>query len=159
MLKEMTKALVDMYPDMRRAHRVTYPIVRRFFNNLDKNFIVKLRGRSQLFIANSKYCAGMYEDMGIEVDGVIYPPLDCEQFNPKTHPSEDYVLTYFGKETKYPVIKSIADAGVKMRAFGAKGSFIPTFIRKHPNIEIEGKVSARKANGFLLKCTLHFVYI
>jgi glycosyltransferase involved in cell wall biosynthesis len=137
----MTKALADMYPDMRRVHRFAYPIVRRLFNNLDKNFIGKLRAKSQLFIANSIYCAHMYEDMGIKVDGVIYPPLDCIQFKPKTHASEAYVLTYFGKETKYPVVKSIADAGVKIRAFGAKGPFIPSYMRKHPNIEIEGKVS------------------
>ena len=138
----MTKALADMYPEMRRTHRLAYRVAERFFNKLDKGFIGKLRAKSQLFIANSNFCASMYEDMGIEVDGVIYPPLDCAQFRPATtEPSEDYVVTYFGKETKYHVLKSIADAGVKLKAFGAKEPYIPTYIRKHPNIQFEGNVS------------------
>lgn len=137
----MTKALEDMYPDLRRTHKLAYQILKRQFNNLDKRFIRNLRAKSQLFIANSKFCARMYENMGIEVDGVIYPPLDCAQFKPAIEPSGDYVITYFGKETKYPVVKNIADAGVKLKAFGAKEPHIPSWIRKHPNIEFEGNVS------------------
>jgi hypothetical protein len=51
------------------------------------------------------------------------------------------VLTYVGKETAFSAIKRVADAGVKMRAFGSKVSHVPDYIRKHPNIELLGRVS------------------
>jgi len=83
-----------------------------------------------------------YEDWGIEVDDIIYPPLDCDKFRSITsRPSGDYVLTYVGKEAKYSVIKPIADAGVKIKAFGFKAPYIPSYMTRHPNIEFLGKVS------------------
>jgi glycosyltransferase involved in cell wall biosynthesis len=140
----MTKALSDMYPEMKRTHKLAYRFAGRFFNKLDKSFIKNLRANSELFIANSRFCASMYESMGIQVDGVIYPPLDCTQFTPVSEPSEDYVVTYFGKETKYNVVKNIADSGVKLKAFGAKEPYLPSWIRKHPNIQFEGNVSDQR---------------
>jgi len=84
----------------------------------------------------------MYECWGIEVDGIMYSPLDCEAFKPtNSKPSEDYVLTYFGKETKYLIVKSIADAGVRIKAFGFKAPYIPKSLLKHPNVEFLGRVS------------------
>jgi glycosyltransferase involved in cell wall biosynthesis len=54
------------------------------------------------------------------------------------------VLTYFGKETKYPVIKAVADLGIKIKAFGSKNPYIPRCIHRHPNIKFEGEVSNQK---------------
>jgi glycosyltransferase involved in cell wall biosynthesis len=84
----------------------------------------------------------MYSKFGLKVHDIIYPPLDRRIFRPSTEsPSEDYVLTYFGKETKFSVIKRIADLGVKIKAFGSKTLFINRDLLKHPNIEFLGKLS------------------
>jgi glycosyltransferase involved in cell wall biosynthesis len=50
------------------------------------------------------------------------------------------VLTYFGKETKFSVIKAIADLGVSIKAFGSKAPFIPKGMITHPNISFLGKI-------------------
>jgi glycosyltransferase involved in cell wall biosynthesis len=52
------------------------------------------------------------------------------------------VLTYVGKETKFTVIKNVADCGVKIKAFGSKTKSVPERILKHPNIEFLGRVAA-----------------
>ena len=153
----ITKALDDMCPAMKRTYRSTYWLVRRFFVRTDKRFNKGLRDRSQLFIANSRFCARMYEEWGVKVDDVIYPPLDCEQFQPTTSkPSGDYVLTYIGKEAKYSVLKAIADAGIKIKAFGSKAPYIPNYMIRQPNIEFLGKVSDEELVGLYSNalCTL-----
>jgi glycosyltransferase involved in cell wall biosynthesis len=137
----ITKALEDMYLEMGRPYRLAYRFARPFFVRRDTDFIKRLRESSQLFIANSRFCASMYEDLGIKVDDVIYPPLDCGHFRPVTSkPAGDYVLTYVGKEAKYSVLKAIAGCDVKIKAFGFKTSF-PSYLLKQPNIEFLGRVS------------------
>ena len=96
---------------------------------------------SKLIIANSKFCASMYEKRGIRVHNVIYPPLDCDMFKLTSAPSRNYVLTYFGKETEFHVLKKIGDAGVKIKAFGSKMPYVPKGLLKSRNIEFLGKVS------------------
>ena len=138
----ITRALDDVQPQVKGIYRCAYKLARPFLVRLDRSFNEKLRTLSLFFIANSKFCASMYEDWGIKVDGIIHPPLDCESFKPTNlRPSEDYALTYFGKETKYSVIKRIADAGVKIKAFGSKAPYIPKHLLKHPNVEFLGRVS------------------
>jgi len=138
----ITKALDDMIPEMEQTYKLAYRLTRLFFVRRDKRFVKELRKRSQLVIANSKFCASMYEDWGSKVNEVIYPPLDCEQFKPTTSkPSGDYVLTYAGKETKYSVLKDIAEADVKVKAFGSKAPYIPGYVLRQHNIEFLGKVS------------------
>jgi len=137
----VTRALDDMYTEMKRNYRLTYRLMRRFFIRRDKAFIKKLEERSKLVVANSKFCASMYEDWGIRVDKIIYPPLDCELFKPTTSdPSENYALVYAGKETKYSVLKNIVEAGVKVKAFGSKAPF-PKNLLKQTNLEFLGKVT------------------
>lgn len=76
-------------------------------------------------------------------------PLDANMFRPITsRPSEDYVLTYIGKETKFSTVKRVADAGVKIKAFGRKAPHLPTYISKHPNIEFLGYVSDEELVNF-----------
>jgi glycosyltransferase involved in cell wall biosynthesis len=138
----IAKALDDMCPEMKQTYRLAYRLTRAFFVKRDKSFNKELRRRSSLFIANSWFCASMYEDWGVKVDNVIYPPLDCERVKPTTsEPSGDYVLTYIGKEAKYSVLKAIADTGIKIKAFGFKAPYIPSYVLKHPNIKFLGKVS------------------
>jgi glycosyltransferase involved in cell wall biosynthesis len=135
-------ALDDMYPEMKRTYRLVYKLARRFFIRRDKGFIKKLREGSQLFIANSRFCAQMYETWGVKVDDVIYPPLDCKQFQPTTSkPSGDYVLAYIGKETRYSVLRAIAETGVNIKAFGFKTTDIPKYLLRQPNIKFLGRVS------------------
>jgi glycosyltransferase involved in cell wall biosynthesis len=86
----------------------------------------------------------MYEEWGITVDKVINPPLDCSFFRPSTtSPKADYVLTAFGtygKEGDFSTVKTIADAGVAIKVFGDY-SEAPNSVRKHPHIDLLGKVS------------------
>jgi glycosyltransferase involved in cell wall biosynthesis len=138
----MTIALEEMYPDMRKTHKFVYSASKGLLRINDLAFLRKLRAKSNFFIANSKSCANMYERLGIKIDDIIYPPLDCQQFKSTTnHPSKNYVVSYFGKETKYPALKAIADKGIKIRAFGSKRAYIPSYILKHPNIKFENDIS------------------
>ncbi len=138
----ITRALDDMYPEMKRNYKLAYSFLQPFFSRRDRNFIRRLRRRSRFLIANSKFCASLYEEWDTRVDDVIYPPLDCNKFKPTTSsPSEDYVLTYIGKESKYRTLKAIADAGVRIKAFGFKASYIPKYVLKHSNIDFLGTVS------------------
>lgn len=141
----MTDALDDMFPELRPIYRVAYKIMRPFLARNDKVFNKNLRERSRLVVANSTYCAKIYEKLGIRVDEVIYPPLDCEQFKPTTsRPSGDYVLAYAGKETRYSVLKNIVEANIQVKVFGSKAPHIPRYLFKHPNIEFLGRVSDKQ---------------
>jgi glycosyltransferase involved in cell wall biosynthesis len=91
--------------------------------------------------ANSGYTADLFESLGFKVAGVVFPPVDTEKFKPSTKsPSEDYVLTYFGKETKYSTIKRIADSGVRIKAFGGKIAPLLKDVLAHPNIDFLSEV-------------------
>lgn len=141
----MTRALDDMHPEMPSQYRHSYRLASWLLRVLEKKMVFRYRKLSNLFIANSKFCKSMYEDWGVNVNKVIYPPLDRSLFKPTTSkPSGDYVLTYFGvygKEAKFSVIKKVADKGVKIKAFGSKTPHIPVYIQKHPNIEILGMLT------------------
>jgi len=135
-------ALNDLEKEVSAGFRLAYNFLRPAINYADKKLINRMNRSSSLIIANSKFCASMYSRLGLSISDVIYPPIDLQIFNPTSpNPSSDYVLTYFGKETKFTVIKTIADRGVKIKAFGSK---IPSFqkrLTKYPNIEFLGKIS------------------
>jgi glycosyltransferase involved in cell wall biosynthesis len=141
----ITRALDDMYPEMPHRYKYVYNFSAPMLRYLEKKNVNDHANLSDVVIANSRFCASMYEDLGVSVNDVINPPLDCSLFMPTTpEPSEKYVLTYFGiynKETKFSVIKQVADAGVVIKAFGFKAAGIPRCIVKHPNIEFLGSVS------------------
>ncbi len=137
----MTEALDDIRREMKYSYRLAYRIARKFLVKRDRAFVRKLKRQSKLFVANSNFCASMYENWGLKVDKVIYPPLDCAFFKPSTHnPSADYVLAYAGKETKYSVLKRISDAGVRMKIFGSKTPSLGSLPRQ-TNVEFLAKVS------------------
>ena len=141
----ITRALDDMLLGMPTHYKYTYRLIAPVLRYLEKKTIMDYAYLSNLLIANSKFCASMYKELDVRVDGVIQPPLDRTLFKPNSsEPSQDYVLTYFGaynKETKFAVIKHVADVGVEIKAFGCKASGIPTCITKHPNIQFMGGIS------------------
>ena len=141
----MTRALDDMHGDMPARYKYMYRLNAPFLRFLEKNNLHTFARLSDLVVANSEFCASMYEDFGVHVSAVIPPPLECDLFTPTTsEPSQDYALTYFGlynKETKFPVIKQVADSGVTIKAFGHKAEGIPKYILNHPNVHFLGAVS------------------
>jgi glycosyltransferase involved in cell wall biosynthesis len=137
----ISKALDDIVQELGLGYRITYTLTRKLFYYLDKKFITNLRKDAKYFIANSKFCASMYQDFGVEIDSIIYPPLDTRIFRPRTNsPEANYVLTYFGKETKYSVIKELADKGIRFKAFGSRAPYIPKALLRHPNVDFVGKI-------------------
>jgi glycosyltransferase involved in cell wall biosynthesis len=144
----ITRALDDMCTGMPSRYKYVYSLSAPILRYLEKKTVKDYAALSDVVIANSRFCASMYEDLGITVNDVINPPLDCSLFMPtNSEPLQKYVLTYFGiynKETKFSVIKQVADAGVVVKAFGFKAAGIPSYIVKHPNIEFLGSVSNKE---------------
>lgn len=136
-----TNALEDMLYGLPLHYRFAYEISKSLLGFADSRLIRSMASVSELMIANSRFCASMYEARNLRVQKVIYPPLDCDMFKPTPTPSGDYVLTYLGKETDFHVLKKIGDAGVKIKIFGSKAPFRPKQILEHRNIEFLGRVS------------------
>ena len=136
-----SSALRDMENELTLVYRSAYGILKPALEYADKRLAIEMCKESKIVFANSKFCASLYRDWGIEVSDIIYPPIDCKLFQPSApNPSGDYVATYFGKETKFTVVKAIADLGVKVKAFGSKAPFIPKSMTTHPNIEFFGRI-------------------
>ena len=135
-------ALKDMEKELPVGFRVAYNVLKNFIEYADERLVSRMGEISQFIIANSKFCASMYDSFGVRSNGLIYPPIDCQIFHPSTaNPSSNYVLTYFGKETKISVIKRVASMGIKFKAFGAKMEFFDRGVIEHPNIEFLGRIS------------------
>jgi glycosyltransferase involved in cell wall biosynthesis len=135
-------ALRDMEKELSTSFRIAYDVLRPVIEYADGKLVDRMGRASSLVIANSKFCASMYSEFGVRADDVIYPPIDCQTFHPTTSkPSSDYALTYFGKETKFSVVKNVADRGIKIKAFGSKTRSIPENLLKHPGVEFLGRVS------------------
>jgi len=135
-------ALRDISNQFSLSLKIMYRFLKPLFEYFDGKSIKRAHSFSSFIIANSKFCASMYSKFGLKVHDIIYPPLDRKIFRPSTgNPSGDYVLTYFGKETKFSVVKRVADLNVKIKAFGSKTSFIDKSVLKNPNIEFLGRVS------------------
>jgi len=140
----MTRTLDDLFPQMPMHYRHTYKLLGSTLRILERRLVSRFRGLSELFIANSVFCASMYEKWGVHVDDIINPPLDCSLFEPRTpSPTADYILTHFGvygKEGRFSIIKAIADAGVSIRVFGDTAQ-VPEHLKKHKRISFLGKVT------------------
>lgn len=138
----ITFALDDIYQEMSIHYKIFYKMLRQFVLYRDKRFNKRLRNKTSIFIAVSEYCANLYRRWGIEIEDVIYPPIDTNIFKPSTKtPTENYVLTYIGKESRYSVLNEIAKRGIKIKGFGAKVPYIPSYILNNPNIELLGEVT------------------
>jgi glycosyltransferase involved in cell wall biosynthesis len=135
-------ALKDMEKELSWGLRVAFNVLKPIVEYADGKLVSRMDKVSTIVVANSKFCASMYNDFGVKIHHIIYPPIDCNTFRPSTsNPSSRYVLTYFGKETKFSVVKRIADAGVKIKAFGSKTPFIPEKLMNHLNIDFAGRVT------------------
>jgi glycosyltransferase involved in cell wall biosynthesis len=136
-------------------NKLGYKILKPIINYADEKLTLDTAKKTMLVIANSKYCGSLYQKNGVVINEIIYPPIDCQVFNPQTsNPSGDYVLTYFGKETRFSLIKRVADLGVNIRAFGSKIPFMPKSLTKHPNVEFLGKIP----NGELIQLYSNALY-
>jgi glycosyltransferase involved in cell wall biosynthesis len=134
-------ALEDGEDEFFGVYKFGYKFLKPWINLADKKLVKDMGEEAMFVIANSKFCASLYQKLGVKVNTVIYPPIDCKIFHPRSaSPSSDYVLTYFGKEVKFSVVKAVADLGIKIKAFGAKLPFQPKFLMGHPNINFLGKV-------------------
>ena len=141
----LSTALDDISQEFSLPLKLVHTFLRKFIERADRKMMSSIANSQSLIIANSKFCASMYQRWGINVHDVIYPPIDCEAFHPSTtSPSSDYFLTYFGKETKYSVIKRVADLGVKIKAFGSKMAVTRKDILDHPNIVFLGRVNVKE---------------
>lgn len=140
--------VVDFLKDASHEFPTLYNIVyngsKLLLNITEKRFLRKMASISRYVVANSKFCASMYKKRGIKVYDILYPPLDCSLFKPTSNPSNDYVLTYFGKETRFDLPKKVADKGVRIKAFGSKASYLPDKVLSHKNIEFLGRVSEKE---------------
>jgi len=141
-----TVTLDNMRNNLPLHYKLGYLSLSPLLKTCDKIFTTRIANCSQKIVANSKYLASIYQNkFGVHVNNVIYPPLDCEQFKPSTgRPSEDFVLTYFGKETIFALVRQVLDTGIKVKAFGGKLSMIPKKVRDHTNLEFLGRVDDNK---------------
>lgn len=131
-------AFVDEMP---WYYKLGTKILNPVFSHMEKKLKDNLLS-SKIILTISKYCSELYENLGIKVRSVIHPPLDLDIYKPTTsNPDGNYVLTYLGKESKFSLIKKIADLGIHIKAFGSKLSYIPSYIDEHSNIECLGHVS------------------
>lgn len=136
------RALDNIKDELTWYYRLAYKFAKPIFIYGDKRVIRNGSRLSKIIVTHSRYCAEIYQRFGLKIDRVIYVPIDCEKFKPKCGSScEDYVLTYFGKETKFSTIKKLADANIKIKAFGSKFSYVPRELLHHRNIKILGRVS------------------
>jgi glycosyltransferase involved in cell wall biosynthesis len=139
-----TVTLDNMQKYLPWHYKILYSLSATFLKHKDKTLNKKFAQLSKKIIVNSYYLSTIYRKFGLKVHGVIYPPLDCNEFKPTTNqPTNDYVLTYFGKETKFPIIKALADKKIKIKAFGSKLTSIPKSLQTHPYIEALGHVSTK----------------
>jgi glycosyltransferase involved in cell wall biosynthesis len=140
----MTRTLRDISQNMPAHYRYSFRLLEQPLRFLEQRLVQSFSSSSKVFVANSKFCASMYRDLKTRVDAIIHPPLDCSLFQPKaSKPTEDYVLTHlgvYGKEGNSSVVETIADAGADIKIFGDP-SYVPRFLRRHPNIDVVGKVS------------------
>lgn len=138
-------ALRDMKGELSASYRFIYEALRPMIEFADGKLVRDMGANSKFCVANSEFCASMYERWGIQASDIIYPPIDCKLFHMKTsRPSADYALTYFGKETKFSVVKTLADRGVRIKAFGSKAPFIPKSLVNHTNVDFMGRISSEE---------------
>ena len=142
----MTRTLDDISTKLPARYMYSYKLSAPLLKFLDRKLVEKFRMTSKLFVANSTFCSSIYKEMGLDIDYIIPPPLDCELFKPSaSKPSEDYVLTHvgtLGKEGDLPLIRAVADRGVRIQVFGREPNM--KHFKENRNITFLGKVSDRK---------------
>jgi glycosyltransferase involved in cell wall biosynthesis len=140
----MTRTLADILSATTSIYSCIYDLLKRPLVKLEQKLMYRFNDSSGHFIANSRFCASLYQEWGINVKNIINPPIDCTFFKSSTgNPTADYILTTFGtygKEGNFSVVKAIADAGVKIKVFGDPPHMADS-LKKNPNITFLGRVS------------------
>jgi glycosyltransferase involved in cell wall biosynthesis len=138
-------AMRDIKDELTAMYKFAYGVLKPFIEYADGKLVRDMIRNSTFCVANSKFCASLYQKWEVQINDIIYPPIDCELFQPRTsNPSSDFVLTYFGKETKFSIVKAVADLGVRIKSFGSKAPFIPKSLINHPNVDFMGRISAEE---------------
>ncbi|MFB3889454.1 MAG: hypothetical protein ACE14S_08175, partial [Candidatus Bathyarchaeia archaeon] len=118
----MTSALDAISRNFPLLSQYAYEGLAPWLKLLERRLVQRFEESAERFVVNSAFCASIYRKWGINVDRVIYPPLDTELFKASTlEPSEDFVLTHigtFGKESDPLLIRRIAALGVRIKIFG-----------------------------------------
>lgn len=112
------RAMDDMLSVMSWYKSLLWKAMRPFYRRREVSFIRNLRETSTHFIANSKFCGSMYEDIGVEVDDIIYSPVDCSKFSPVETDNDKYALTYLSSETDMEPIERLSDK-IRIKAYGS----------------------------------------
>ncbi|MGC9167155.1 MAG: glycosyltransferase [Thermoplasmata archaeon] len=86
----------------------------------DLTLLERLKNESGTIITNAKYLKEFYENLGFNIEDVVYTAKDFSAFRPVSEKRENYVLTYIGKETDIDAIIKLADAGIRIKGFGSK---------------------------------------
>ena len=108
--------------------RVSTPILKiipkmviKQVGKIDRAFIRKIAERGKIVVTNSYYTKSIYQNLGVNVQGVIYSAPNLYAFRPTSvEKNNKYILAYIGKETEIETILKIARSGVKVVTFGAK---------------------------------------
>lgn len=121
------------------------PFINITMKFIDKIFLNKINTNSIIKCFVSQFARQRYSLFGLFSDCVIHLPIDADLFKPIESPANDYVVVYFGKETKYNIVKAMLDAGIKIKAYGGKGAkYAPRSLLEHKNLEFLGYVSYQK---------------
>ena len=121
------------------------PFINITMKYIDKIFLNKINTNSIIKCFVSQFARQRYSLFGLSSSCVIHLPIDADLFKPIESPASDYVVVYFGKETKYNIVKAMLDAGIKMKAYGGKGArYAPHSLLEHKNLEFLGYVSYQK---------------
>ena len=101
--------------------RVFYSVSRRIFKSFDWKMLLSQKKISKLIVCCAISLADYYRSHGFQIDEVIYPIRDLSRFVPSNScPTQDYVLTYIGKETEFRTLMRMADSGIPIISFGSK---------------------------------------
>lgn len=142
MLGPVSHAVKEITPNLPLELQLVARGSRRIIEALDAKQIQHAADLSSLHVACSTSSGVSYRNSGVRVDDIIHPPLDVAVFRPSAErPEESYCLAYLGKETECDLLLRVADAGIRLTAFGSKFGGLPPRIRSHPRIHLAGFVS------------------
>ena len=131
----------EIIKDKDKVSKLSVPI-QTVITLIDRIFLGKVNLNAYIKCFVSNFIRQKYSSFGISSSCVIYPPIDSDIFKPVETPTSDYVVVYFGKETKYKIVKAMLDAGIRIKAFGGKGArYAPRSVLEHKNLEFFGYVS------------------
>ena len=142
LLGSVAEAIREIEPNLAPSMRITAAAIAPVLGALDSKQVASSAALSTIHVASSLACQRAYERRNVRVDRIIYPPLDTAKFRPTTPmPSEDYCLTYLGKELDVAPVVDLADAGIPIVGFGSKFKDLPRRLLEHPRVRVLGRVS------------------